>query len=121
MEIQKGMYIRTEDGYIGKCIDIDSDNFMFFDKPVYKNFSDTFDSCYLSNIDIKKASFNIIDLIEVGDYVNDERVYYAYCSSEGSTGLFIEEAGIRVWIEKDSQIKDIVTKEQFESIKYEVK
>ena len=120
MEIQKGMYIRTEDGYIGKCIDIDSDNFMFFDKPVYKNFSDTFDSCYLSNIDIKKASFNIIDLIEVGDYVNDERVYYAYCSSEGSTGLFIEEAGIRVWLEKDSQIKDIVTKEQFDSMKYVV-
>ena len=54
LEISKGMYIRTEDGYISKCIDIDSDNFAFFDKPVYKNFSDTFDSCYLSNIDIKK-------------------------------------------------------------------
>ena len=68
----------------------------------------------------KKASFNIIDLIEVGDYVNDERVYYAYCSSEGSTGLFIEEAGIRVWLEKDNQINDIVTKEQFDACKYVV-
>lgn len=126
MEISKGMYIRTEDGYIGKCIDIDSDNFMFFDKPVYKNFSDTFDSCYLNNIDIKKASFNIIDLIEVGDYVNGNKVtklgfdkLLLHCKtiechqedlSRGYEGV--------TFMYTNSDITDIVTKEQFDACKY---
>lgn len=128
MEISKGMYIRTEDGYIGKCIDIDSDNFMFFDKPVYKNFSDTFDSCYLNNIDIKKASFNIIDLIEVGDYVNGNKVtklgfdkLLLHCKtiechqedlSRGYEGV--------TFVYTNNDITDIVTKEQFNSMKYVV-
>ena len=117
LEISKGMYIRTEDGYIGKCIDIDSDNFMFFDKPVYKNFSDTFDSCYLSNIDIKKASFNIIDLIEVGDYVNGEKVTKLIDRKIYHENL--NDPYYDIYFE-NKDIKSIVTKEQFNSIKYEV-
>ena len=128
MKINKGMYIRTEDGYISKCIDIDSDNFMFFDKPVYKNFSDTFDSCYLSNINIKKASFNIIDLIEVGDYVNGNKVtklgfdkLLLHCKtiechqenlSRGYEGV--------TFVYTNNDIKYVVTKEQFDSMKYVV-
>lgn len=111
------MYIRTEDGYISKCIDIDSDNFAFFDKPVYKNFSDTFDSCYLNNIDIKKASFNIIDLIEVGDYVNGEKVTKLIDRKIYHENL--NDPYYDIYFE-NKDIKSIVTKEQFNSIKYEV-
>ena len=120
MEISKGMYIRTEDGYIGKCIDIDSDYFMFFDKPVYKNFSDTFDSCYLSNIDIKKASFNIIDLIEVGDYVNGEKVTSAEPVDKKDIERYLGFGDYDYYIHNSEDIKDIVTKEQFNSCKYVV-
>ena len=120
LEISKGMYIRTEDGYIGKCIDIDSDNFMFFDKPVYKNFSDTFDSCYLSNIDIKKASFNIIDLIEVGDYVNGEKVTSAESVDKNDTDRYLGFGDYDYYIHDNEDIKDIVTKEQFNAWKYVV-
>ena len=116
MEISKGMYIRFN-GFISKIGHINiskkGNTYVQFKQP-----NGLLAHTRIENID--KASFNIIDLIEVGDYVNGERVYYAYCSSEGSTGLFIEEAGIRVWLEKDSQIKDIVTNEQFNSMKYVV-
>lgn len=120
MEISKGMYIRTEDGYIGKCIDIDSDNFAFFDKPVYKNFSDTFDSCYLNNIDIKKASFNIIDLIKVGDYVNGEKVTSAESVDKNDTDRYLGFGDYDYYIHDNEDIKDVVTKEQFNSMKYVV-
>lgn len=117
MEISKGMYIRTEDGYISKCIDIDSDNFAFFDKPVYKNFSDTFDSCYLNNIDIKKASFDIIDLIEVGDYVNGEKVTKLIDRKIYHENL--NDPYYDIYFE-NKDIKSIVTKEQFNACKYVV-
>ena len=63
--------------------------------------------------DIIKASHNIMDLIEVGDYVNGDRVtqvtsrYVEVCYGRDSCDFINEE-----------DIKSIVTKEQFESIKY---
>ena len=71
--------------------------------------------------DILGASYNIIDLIEVGDYVNGEKVgyvddcegamreyYYDYEDPSVDIGHLFEE------------IKSIVTKEQFEGAKYEI-
>ena len=63
--------------------------------------------------DIIKASHNIMDLIEVGDYVNGDRVtqvtsrYVEVCYGRDSCDFINEE-----------DIKSIVTKEQFESMKY---
>ena len=72
--------------------------------------------------DILEASHNIIDLIEVGDYVNGYKVSFKgddyqpfvqcdYPVEEGSTNhyRFYEKA-----------IYSIVTKEQFESMSYKV-
>ena len=67
-----------------------------------------------------KHSDNIIDLIEVGDYVNGSKVYYCYCADEDSTGLFIDTEKGRQWLDKPSQVKSIITKEQFESMSYKV-
>lgn len=80
---------------------------------------------------IKSHSKNIIDLIEVGDYVNGERVYsvmdYDYKEDEYKkrivtqerANLGIDHLGIRYYLyEKD--IKSIVTKEQFASMQYEI-
>lgn len=68
-----------------------------------------------------KSSPNIIDLIEVGDYVNGEKVGYIddcegamreyYYESENPN----EDCGH--WFE---EIETIVTKEQFESMSYKV-
>lgn len=60
---------------------------------------------------IAKHSYNIIDLIEVGDYVNGELV-----ASVDEKSVEIGEG----WHVKPEDIKSIVTHESFNSIKYEV-
>ena len=106
MELKVGMYIRTRDENISKIKYINK--FIYTDKQRYgKHY-------------IEKASENIIDLIEVGDYVNGKRV---------DEIALIED----VWFVKtkvsnidnydylpERLIEDIVTKEQFNSMKYVV-
>ena len=69
---------------------------------------------------IVNADYNILKLIQVGDYVNGYKVYYCYCADEDSTGLFIDTEKGRQWLDNPSQIKSIVTKEQFEQMEYNV-
>lgn len=114
MELKVGMYIRTKDGNISKIKDIN--NFIYTDKQRYgKHY-------------IEKASENIIDLIKVGDYVNGYKI-------EEVNNNLNEHEGIcncldtYLWRVNDleifeeivifeNDIKSVVTKEQFESIKY---
>ena len=72
--------------------------------------------------DIINASSNIIDLIEVGDYVNGYKVIDIVkgfkiiidkLELDTTTGLY-HNIGIK-------DIKSIVTKEQFESMEYKIK
>ena len=60
---------------------------------------------------ITNHSPNIIDLIEVGDYLNGELV-----ASVSEESVEIGEG----WHVKAKDIKSIVTHQQFNSIKYEV-
>lgn len=64
---------------------------------------------------IIKASFNIIDLIEVGDYVNGAKV-----NRFKKDYIVIHE----IWSGREylsnEEIKTIVTKEQFEQMSYKV-
>lgn len=111
MKLEQGMYVRTTTGEIHKIKSI-SDN--------YAEYENGFGVPLDLGEFIKKASYNIIDLIEVGDYVNGYQVYYCGFCDEDSTGLYINEHHARVWLNKTSQIKTIVTKEQFESMEYKV-
>ena len=63
---------------------------------------------------IVKSSPNIIDLIEVGDYVNGE--YVTYVSSDIK---YLEISREFIFMEPQ-EIKSIVTKEQFESMEYKI-
>lgn len=66
---------------------------------------------------IGKPSFNIIDLIEVGDYVNGyyvEDVLKAFVNVAVGSNYFQSPT----IYEKD--IKSVVTKEQFENMKYRI-
>ena len=69
--------------------------------------------------EVIKSSPNIIDLIEVGDYVNGYKVRAVYL--EGATHYIKleprDEKGTRTYNE---DIKSIVTKEQFENCMYKV-
>ena len=114
-KLEPNMYVRLNCNYalgIGKTIgEIDEDNF------IKTKFKDGFE-CSLPTYMIAQASHNIIDLIQFGDYVNGYPVYEtgvfghngkSFCRLYGNVAPFYEE-----------EIKSLVTKEQFESMKYEV-
>lgn len=69
------------------------------------------DVMFIGDEDIIKASHNIIDLIEVGDYVNG----YEVTSKDQFLGF-----GNHDWYMLDNEIKSIVTHEQFESMSYKL-
>lgn len=121
-KIQVGEYIRTYDGIIGKILEDEdiAENGVYIDTTFLDDYVD--ETNFVKYEDIKKHSFNIIDLIEEGDYVN---------------GVYIEGIGIRGYNDKyletleldgeykyinifPSEIHSIVTKEQFKSVEYEV-
>lgn len=111
MKLEVGQYIRTKDGIIAKCTEIKINRYMF-DRIILENgyYNDwEFIDIPKEKSLIKKASNNIIDLIEVGDYVNGEKVY------QENGHLFVGNW----WIE-NKNIKSIVTKEMFESMQYKV-
>ena len=80
--------------------------------------SDFIDDNFDKNGQQYKTSFNIIDLIEVGDYVNGKEVMTISGFKDGSRYIEFDEGR---YLCKSEDIKSIVTKEQFDSVKYEVK
>ena len=67
---------------------------------------------------IINASNNIIDLIEVGDYVNGYLVLNVLDFNDNTRILSLERIYDNKITEKD--IKSIVTKEQFENMEYRI-
>lgn len=121
IELKENMYVRTKDGIIAK-VDYIDDNTIFFDKDLYKTYSDSIDFLEKDNLErIVKASYNIIDILEVGDYVNGDKIfniddckgamrqfYYDYENPNDDVGHWEEE------------IKSVITHEQMEQIAYKV-
>lgn len=69
---------------------------------------------------ILKASFNIINLIKVGDYVNGEKVTSVEPVDEKDTERYLGFGDYDYYIHTSEDIKDVVTKEQFNACKYVV-
>lgn len=68
--------------------------------------------------DILKSSPNIIDLIEVGDYVNGKLVEDIFNRTNYADKSIKLKGSGDYWY--NEHIKSIVTKEQFKNIEYEV-
>ena len=106
-KINIDMYIRTKDGIIDKILKLN--------KSYVKGVSQK-DELYAYDIDnIVKASHNIIDLIEVGDYVNGNLV--SFVGADSIEVFWYKDE--KQWLDKED-IKSIVTKEQFEQMAYKV-
>ena len=106
--------MRTKKGEIGYIFQINNEN--KYNK--YRTKIDTkssYKSTYLRKEDIVKHSKNIIDLIEVGDYVNGKLIHHTDIRKNSA---YVYYGNGRTFT--DYQIKSIVTKEQFDRIKYEV-
>ena len=107
-KLNVGDYVRTKEGNIGKIIDINKSNY---------NYLQVEHNLFLKNENILKSSSNIIDLIEVGDYVNgcwvneikDGKPYHEDYN-DPYYSYYIE----------NEDIKTVVTHEQFENISYKV-
>ena len=118
MKLEIGMYVRFKDkrgneyirkviagykkGWYGCKVDIEANNVP-----------------YVSLKNVIKASYNIIDLIEVGDYVNGFRVENIY-NPTGNEVFWIKLSCNPIDNYKNEDIKSIVTKEQFEQMSYKV-
>ncbi len=118
--IEIGDWIRSKDGFIGRVRritydDMEKSNYYICEK------DNVMASNYLENI--AKHSKNIIDLIEVGDYVNGHLVVEisknAYNQKLVITEIDGKYGAIRHhYLERS--IKTVVTHEQFASIEYKV-
>ena len=65
------------------------------------------------------ANYDILDLIQVGDYVNGYPVYETIEYPDNTRAIVIADDNKSIiWEESSQYIKSIVTKEQFESMKY---
>ena len=122
MKLEEGMYVRLDRCQgIAKIDEYDDDIKRFkLDKVIYDEYVE--ETFVLDESDIIKASENMIDLIEDGDYVNGYLVTFVY-KPDGDKVFRIELERDTLKghiISKSEQIKSVVTKEQFESIKYEV-
>ena len=72
----------------------------------------------LEKYDIVKSNPNIIDLIEVDDYVNGHKVTaFMYDGKNNRIGVVVDS---EQWAYDTAEIKSIVTKEQFKNMEYKV-
>ena len=127
MKLEVGMYVRTKKG----IFQITNDKIFIENGRKYIGVNGRYTGIGIDIIE--KVSNNIIDLIEVGDYINGCYVSNKRASVNEHLGGHPKGIGIIKcnayfnqgnyddckfeWIE-EKDIKSIVTKEQFESIKY---
>lgn len=119
MKLDVGMYVRTKDGYISQYKYYDTMN-------MGKLLCIPLSNRTFANMeDIVKTSYDIIDLIEVGDYVNGYPVTAILSSNNKVYEIQVKRPNNRtgVWIKRirnNEDIKSIVTKKQFEDMEYRI-
>lgn len=121
-KIEKNMYVRTRYGNIAKIININD-----FIEPSLKygveaNYLK--DVMFIGDEDIVKASYNIIDILEVGDYVNGQKIVDIGCLTNGPRkGTKVIDYYITpnaVSYLENEDIKSVITHEQIEQMAYKV-
>ena len=119
MKLEVGMYVRIQWGNgeqtISKCTNkVDIGDTQYSNNDFYIHTDKKGEVIYKSMI--LKASHNIIDLIETGDYVNGYLVLNVLDFNDNTRILSLEKIYDNKITEED--IKSVVTKEMFSSVKY---
>ena len=122
MEISVKDYVRDKNGRVGKVFDITNEpsvdvgigiipevNAVRIDKDKIN---------YLYQEEITKHSKDIIDLVEVGDYVNGSKVIDIRIDEKLEIG--VESDNLIYQYIQNNDIKSILTHEQFESNAYKI-
>lgn len=111
LELKENMYYRAYSGYINKITSIKD-----FNEREY-----LLNGFYINKDTIKKVSYNIIDILEEGDYVNGERIINIIPEDIygneilDNQHIFTKDGEIF-----ENEIKSIITKEQMEQMAYKV-
>ena len=108
-EIQVGEFVRTKNGLIRKVKTI------YSGKRKFCLTTQTRINASIRLENITKHSFNLIDLIEVNDYVNGKLIHHTDIRKNSA---YIYYGNGKTFV--DYQIKSIVTHEQFTSLEYKV-
>ena len=122
LEIRAGEYVRTKKHGIFKVAEIHKTEYGY-----YVLSTDTFEAftigkgfSYEIKNDIVNHSFNIIDLIEVGDYVNGNYIQEIK-EKKGNEMICLLDSDYEFYsLIRSEDIETIVTHEQFKSMEYEV-
>ena len=124
-EIKVGYFIRTNKGIIGKLKRIELDEidknlkWYVFDKK--RPDMNIIDEIYINKPYITKYSKNIIDLIEIGDYVNGYRIDNIINGVLVNNAVGLDRSGVLTPIvQYEQDIKTILTHEQFEQNYYKL-
>ena len=108
LELKENMYVRTKGGIIDKILKLN--------KSYVKGVSQK-DELYAYDIDnIVKASYNIIEILEKGDYVNGHRVEEIDFENEE----IFTDSEYYCGIVEFCNIKSVITHEQMEQMAYKV-
>ena len=123
MKLEVGQFARLKSGYICKIININDFREPNMKYGVEANYLK--DVMFIGDDDVVKASYNIIDILEVGDYVNGSKVVninydlnYDEDIVESITIFDYSIEGNDILHNED--IKSIVTHEQMEKMAYKV-
>lgn len=127
MKLEVGQFIRTNDGYINKIEKVNQFNVLVDGRDLFG------EKLNIPNNEITKASYNIIDILEEGDYVNG--YYVSKIWEKDEITHYVNETPIKrkereiviqapsyggIEILKNKNIKSVITHEQMEQMAYKV-
>ena len=121
MELKVGMYVRFNYHRVTIPIQISKIKEKYYDEMEKYYYYLTDNGLIISEENIIKSNENIIDLIEIGDYVNGHKVIEIIKDFKvivDKSELNTSDGNYYLKTFTNNQIKDIVTKEQFETMKY---
>ena len=121
MKLEVGQFARLKSGYICKIININDFREPNMKYGVEANYLK--DVMFIGDDDVVKTSYNIIDILKVGDYVNGNKVIEIEKNYKFIDGTIRDILWTDTKMQKaiwDETIKSIVTKEQFEQMAYKV-
>lgn len=108
-DIEVGDYVRSRNGSIGKVTKIEDDKYLYENKELIT---------FIGNV--VKHSKNIIDLIEVGDFVNGNRVIDKYRLNGEKPILETEGIENNAYCLCEGDIREILTREKYTQNCYKV-
>lgn len=108
LEIKENMYYRTRGGAIGKIVSLEDLN-----EREYR-----LNGFYINKNSIKNASYDIIDILEIDDYVNGSPICLIKTDEKDRTWVYTDSNYKCGYLKND--IESIVTKESYSNVEYKV-